>query len=86
MEATETGGDSEGGGGLFDGLGPAPVEAGADQRMAGATMAQLYLGYLGAGFEPEQAMYLLGQILNGYAMGSAIAEATLRAHGEGSES
>jgi hypothetical protein len=31
-------------------------------------------------------MYLLGQILNGYAMGSAIAEATLRAHGEGGES
>lgn len=52
-----------------------PTEAPADARVFGTHLYGLATGLIDAGFATEQAVYLLGQMLHGGALGGAIAAA-----------
>lgn len=60
-------------GALFAGLGAAPVEGSADQRLAAVNLWSLHQAMVEQGFEDSQALFLLGQVVHGQALGFAIA-------------
>lgn len=61
-------------GGFPFGPGPAPTEPSSDARQGALGMWGQFVAYTEAGFTPDQALFLLGQALSGWTMGSAIAQ------------
>lgn len=55
-------------------FGPGPTEPNADARSSAASIWQLHCALREQGFTEEQSMFMIGQMLNGAAIGNALGQ------------